>query len=236
MDVSLRGRQITVNNRCLERDISTGGLFPKAWIHTDHGFQLLKGGDPACVENEILASKICQCFRCPQVIYKESFYEGEKVSVSKLIISLEQSIVSRESYEIYAVNHGQNVLDEIRKLDAYAFDMMNILDYLVGNTDRHWGNWGLLVDNRTNRPLCLHPLMDFNQAFQAYDQIEGAGCLPLLPSHVSQMNAALAAAGRVGLNQIQEIDRDWFGENPDKYDMFSRRLALLKCRSFANNT
>ena len=25
--------------------------------------------------------------------------------------------------------------------------MMNILDYLVGNTDRHWENWGLLVDN-----------------------------------------------------------------------------------------
>lgn len=20
--------------------------------------------------------------------------------------------------------------------------MMNIVDYLVGNTDRHWGNWG----------------------------------------------------------------------------------------------
>ena len=28
--------------------------------------------------------------------------------------------------------------------------MMNILDYLVGNTDRHWENWGLLVDNETS--------------------------------------------------------------------------------------
>ena len=40
--------------------------------------------------------------------------------------------------------------------------MMNILDYLVGNTDRHWENWGLLVDNETNRPIRLHDLMDFN--------------------------------------------------------------------------
>ena len=32
-------------------------------------------------------------------------------------------------------------------------------------TDSHWKNWGLLVDNSTNRPVSLHPLMDFNQAF-----------------------------------------------------------------------
>ena len=51
----------------------------------------------------------------------------------------------------------------ILKLDGYSYDMMNLLDYLVGNADRHWGNWGFLVDNRTNQPVRLHPLMDFNQ-------------------------------------------------------------------------
>ena len=38
--------------------------------------------------------------------------------------------------------------------------MMNIIDYLTGNTDRHWGNWGLLIDNRTNQPVRLHDLID----------------------------------------------------------------------------
>ena len=36
--------------------------------------------------------------------------------------------------------------DKILELDAHGYYMMNILDYLVGNTDRHWENWGLLVD------------------------------------------------------------------------------------------
>ena len=50
--------------------------------------------------------------------------------------------------------------------DDFDERMMNILDYLVGNTDRHWENWGLLVDNETNQPIRLHDLMDFNRAFQ----------------------------------------------------------------------
>lgn len=29
--------------------------------------------------------------------------------------------------------------------------MMNIVDYLIGNTDRHWGNWGFLVNNANNK-------------------------------------------------------------------------------------
>ena len=35
--------------------------------------------------------------------------------------------------------------------------MFSILDDLAGNKDRHWGNRGFLVDNKTNRPLKLLP-------------------------------------------------------------------------------
>lgn len=40
-------------------------------------------------------------------------------------------------------------------------------------------NWGLLVDNKDNKPLCLHKLMDFNQSFQAYDTLDGGNCQTL---------------------------------------------------------
>lgn len=106
--------------------------------------------------------------------------------------------------------------------------MMNILDYLIGNTDRHWGNWGFLVDNRTNRPVCLHPLMDFNQAFQAYDRPEGANCQTVFPLHATQQEAALSAVSQVGLNQLREVDEAWFGSDQKKSQMFFQRLAFLK--------
>lgn len=171
VDVSLRGKQMTVEIQSLARDLSTNGCFPKAWVRREKKFFLLKDGGTDAVEREILASKVCRCFRCPQIIYREGVYDGEKVSVSELITSLCNSIVSREAFEVYAVNQEFDALEYILKLDEYDFYMMNILDYLVGNTDRHWGNWGLLIDNRTNQAISLHALMDFNQAFQVYEKL-----------------------------------------------------------------
>lgn len=43
-DVSLRGRQITVQNAGPAPDLSTEGCFPKAWLRTEKGFRLLKNG------------------------------------------------------------------------------------------------------------------------------------------------------------------------------------------------
>lgn len=85
IDVSLRGRQITVQNDSLIPDLSTSGRFPKAWLRTERGFRLLKDGGGEAVENEILASKICQCFDCSQVVYQEEYYEGERVSTATRI-------------------------------------------------------------------------------------------------------------------------------------------------------
>ena len=65
-------------------------------------------------------------------------------------------------------------------------------------TDRHWGNWGLLVDNSTNRPVSLHPLMDFNQAFHSYEDLEGANCQTVFPERMTQRKQRSARQNRRG--------------------------------------
>ena len=228
VDVSLRGKQMTIENKELAQDLSTNGCFPKAWIRVEKGFCLLKDGGENAVQNELLASCICQCFSCDQVVYHKDYYEGQQVSVSDIFTSKKYSIVSREQFEIYAVNQEINPLDYILKLDNYSYYMMNILDYLVGNTDRHWGNWGFLVDNATNQPIRLHPLMDFNQAFHRYDNLEGSNCQTVLPEIMTQKEAAIQAVKQVGLNQKREIKEEWFVNRKSEYRMIQKRLALLK--------
>lgn len=228
VDISLRGKQMTVENSSLAQDLSTNGCFPKAWVHKENGFCLLKDGGTEVVENEVLASKICQCFSCHQVIYQEDFFEGEKVSVSEIMTNMDYSIVSREAFEVYAQNEEIDALEYILKLDSYSYYMMNILDYLIGNTDRHWGNWGFLVDNKTNQPICLHALMDFNQAFHSYDTIDGANCQTVLPRIMNQREAALEAVSRIGLNQQKKIEREWFFGWEQEYEMLRERLEILK--------
>lgn len=226
VDVSLRGKQMTVQNSYfLADDLGTQGCFPKAWIREVNSFYLLKDGGIGPVKKELLASKICQCFSCNQVVYESFFYKGEEVSKSKLITSLDYSLVTYEHFNIYAVNYEIDIENYIETLDGYSFHMMNILDYLIGNIDRHWGNWGFLVDNKTNTPVRLYDLMDFNKSFECYDNIDGANCLTVKGK--TQKEAALQGVKAIGLNQKQDVKKEWF-EKEEHWDMFQRRLQLLK--------
>ena len=228
VEISLKGRQMTVTNRELAPDLSTKGCFPKAWIRDKEGFRLLKDGDGDAVRRELLASRICQCFDIPQVIYEEDCFEGEPVTRSGLITSKERSMVSKMAFDIYACNHGLDTLDVCRSLDPNTYYGMNILDYLTGNTDRHPENWGFFIDNSTNKYFSLYPVMDFNQCFLSYDDLEGANCQTVLPDRMTQREAAVEAVKKIGLRQIKEVDMSIFGSMEKEAEMFSKRLAELR--------
>lgn len=228
IDIALKGKQYTVQNEYLAKDLSTDGCFPKAWQRVHNDFRLLKGGDFGAVERELLASQICRCFHVSQVLYEKDYFDGEKVSVSSNITSKEYSIVPMEAFEVYAANHNRNTKKYILSLDKHNYYMMNIIDYLVGNTDRHWGNWGVLVRNSNNKPVRLYDLMDFNQAFHSYDNMEGANCQTMFGEHMNQKEAAILAVKKIGLNQIKEVSEAIFSELPQFYEMFCKRLELLR--------
>lgn len=232
VDVSLRGKQLTAQNAELVNpadaagDISTMGVAPKAWVRRDGAFFLFKDGDPREVEAELLASRIARCFSVDQVYYERDQYDGEPVTKSELITSPERSIVAIEYVDIWARNRDKDYLAIVLKKDAYGYYMMNIIDYLVGNTDRHWGNWGFWVDNKTNRLKKLYPLMDFNKAFSAYDTTDGVRCQTTLVK-MSQREAAVEAVSKIGLNQLTEVQPDWFGD-AQTWKMFRARLEILQ--------
>lgn len=229
VDIALRGHQMSVTNSyLLANDLSTNGCYPKAWVRDGSSFLLYKNGGSEVVFREVLASKICRCFKCHQVLYEAEKFNGVSVSASKIMSNQDYSLVSYASYDIYCLNHDWNTLDRILRLDAYGYYMMNILDYLIGNTDRHRENWGLLVDNQTNRPVRLHDLMDFNYAFTSYDSLEGANCLTDEFHRLSQKEAAIQAVKKIGLNQISEIDPTIFEGNERLYRMFEQRLSFLQ--------
>ncbi len=232
VEVSLRGKNPTVTNQELTvqafaPDLATKGVFPKAWLRTEDGFLLLKDGGEEVVRKEVLASEICQCFDIPQVRYWLDSFEEEPVSACKLITSKEFSMMTKKAYEIFTLNQGLDVIEECIALDPIAYHGMNILDYLTGNTDRHMENWGVLVDNTTNKPVGLHPLMDFNQCFLAYDQPEGARCLTV-NGRMTQREAAIEAVKHIGLRQIREMDMTKFAGMEKEAAMFIQRLDELK--------
>ena len=231
VELSLKGRQMTVTNHELAPDLSTHGCYPKAWIREASGFKLLKDGSSDSVRRELLASTICQCFDIPQVIYKEYWYHDECVTQSDIITSKDYSMVSKMAFDIYAANHDLNSYEVCKSIDPITYYGMNILDYLTGNTDRHAENWGFLIDNETNNYIRLYPLMDFNQCFLSYDTLDGATCqtVPWIAGapRPTQREAAIDAVKHIGLRQTKEMNMNCFGDMKEEADMFCKRLNEL---------
>ena len=125
VDVSLLGQNLTVENAELLEpqdtagDVSTQGAVPKAWIKRDGHFILLKDGGKRDVQAELLASRVARCFDAEQVLYEPYEYNGVSVSASRLITSVERSIVPMEYAEIYAANHDTTLKAMISEYDQY---------------------------------------------------------------------------------------------------------------------
>ena len=85
-----------------------------------------------------------------------------------------------------------------------------------------------LIHILNNKPISLHPLMDFNQSFQMYDILDGANCQTCFDERMNQKQAALQVVERVGLNQICGIEDEWFQYFPEYMEMFKKRLDILK--------
>lgn len=70
--------------------------------------------------------------------------------------------------------------------------------------------------------------MDFNQAFHSYDTLEGANCQTAFGVKMTQKEAAVGAVREVGLNQIKEVEEEVFDRLSQYFEMFGKRLELLK--------
>lgn len=229
VDVFLRGKGLTINKDNLDsKDISTSGQCPKAWIREKNKkLVLYKDGNASEVKNEVLASKIVSCFKVDAVKYLLDKYDNKYVSKCDIITSKEYSILNAFDLKIYCMNNEIDFFDYIMKLDKYNYHMMNIIDYLIGNNDRHPNNWGVMIDNKTNKILRLYSLMDFNKAFKNYKNLTGGKCLTTRES-MSQLEAAVEAVNTVGLNLKKSIPKNVFEGNNVKSLMFFKRLEKLK--------
>ena len=159
------------------------------------------------MEAELLASRIARCFSVAQVLYEPMEYQGRRVSGSELCTTKDESIVSAGDMGRYLARAGKSLWELVREQDAYSYHMMNIIDYLIGNTDRHRRNWGFRVRNDSHTPGKLFPLMDFNRSFRDYDSPEGGTCLAA-EEPVSRREAAARGVRAIGLNLSCPLQED----------------------------
>jgi transcriptional regulator with XRE-family HTH domain len=160
-------------------ELTTNGMLPKAWrLLEGDGIYLYKGGSSGAANtgnepySEYYASQIAQAMGLNAVTYDLENWKGILASKCKLFTNIDTAFVPagrivrsgglRACLDYYA-GLGRDFVENMRS--------MLVLDAVIYNGDRHFGNFGLLRDNRSGAILAPAPLFDhglslFNYAMQ----------------------------------------------------------------------
>ncbi len=148
-------------------EFGTDGYYAKCWMREGQDIYLYKTGSAMYEIEPVSEYLACQLasILCPNsVAYDLAFYHQKLISKCKLFTSEAVSLVKASSLfgnertipqllEGFAVIGGE---DDFRR--------MCVLDALIFNHDRHYGNFGALVDATTQKPIGMAPVYDHNRS------------------------------------------------------------------------
>jgi hypothetical protein len=166
--VALTGTEENCRSFTISPELTTGGMLPKAWRSLEgDGIYLYKGGtfgasnagrEPYC---EYYASQIAQTMHLNAVQYELENWHG--ITASKCALFTDINTAYIPAWRIVCSGGIAACLDYYEKLGpdfAEHLRSMLVFDALIYNEDRHFGNFGLLRDNRSGRIIAPAPVFD----------------------------------------------------------------------------
>ncbi|WP_067139430.1 HipA domain-containing protein [Oceanivirga salmonicida] len=151
-------------------EYTTNGAIKKCWYRYDNGKTVLFKSNSVEYANrgkeaytEFYTGQVAKYFDFDYVKYDLVNYKGNIVSACDIFTSEKISYVP-----IFKVldKKDNNNLEKINEIMGYDFmaDML-VFDSLIGNIDRHLGNFGLLRNNDTGEILRPAPIFDNGLSF-----------------------------------------------------------------------
>ena len=148
-------------------EFTTNGMLPKCWRRIDGKILLYKGGTMGASNtgnepySEFYAYQIGKILGINAIPYNLSKWKDILCSTCELFTSKDVSFVPVGRI---ARSGGMQAVKEYYKELGPEFEKalndMLIFDALIFNTDRHYGNFGFLIDSHTNSIIAPAPLFD----------------------------------------------------------------------------
>jgi hypothetical protein len=224
-------------------EFTTNGMLPKCWRRENGVIRLYKGGTSGASNtgnepySEFYAAQIADALGINAISYGLSKWQSELCSTCELFTSKDYSfmpigrLVSKggmKAVREYYESLGEEFIN--------ALDDMLVLDAIICNVDRHFGNFGFLVDNRTNKIAAPAPLFDhgnslFNLAGR--DDLASGTALSdyadtLVPcvydDFIGTAKQVLSNRHRDGLRRLL----DFRFNRHSRYNLDSKRLKLIE--------
>lgn len=224
-------------------EFTTNGMLPKCWRRLSGKICLYKGGTEGASNtgnepySEYYAWQVAQLLGVNAIPYTLTRWKETLCSRCELFTSKESGFVPVgqivQSGGMQAViNHYAGLGQECRS----ALEDMFVLDAVIGNTDRHLGNFGFLVASESNRLTGPVPFFDhgnslFNfaaqaelesrQAFLAFADAQTPACYS---DFFSVAKACLKDRHREGLGRLLHVRL----KRHPRYNLSPRRLTLIE--------
>lgn len=163
-------------------EFTTNGMLPKCWRRIKGKIYLYKGGTTGASNtgmepySEFYAHQVAQAMEIDSVPYNICKWKGELCSYCEIFTSKDYSFVPvGKIVKTGGMTAVREFYEKLGKKYVKALDDMIVLDALICNTDRHYGNFGFLVNNKTNKIVAPAPLFDHGNSlynFAGRDDLE----------------------------------------------------------------
>lgn len=231
----LCGQQFSITSP----ELTTDGAFDKCWVRNESGIYLMKAGSTGASNagrepySEVLASEIYEKLCSSGVSYSLNRYHGRVVSKCSIFTDEQYGYRPAAAYSLFGMGIP-DLLDEFNKFgSADLFREMIVADAVTINQDRHFGNFGFLINNDTFERITMAPVFDFNLAMFPYaDWVEGFPDMDdwiakrgpqIGPDYYSTAQALMTPAIRCELVNLKDLELKV--ETDDKFD--AARLGIV---------
>ena len=156
-------------------EFTTNGMLPKCWRRIAGKIVLYKGGTSGAPNagnepySEFYASQVAQAMGINAISYGLAKWKGILCSTCELFTSRETAyipvgrVVTKGGMKAVA-EYYHSLGPDFEK----ALRDMLVFDAVVCNTDRHFGNFGLLINSNTNQVSWPAPLFDHGNSLFNY--------------------------------------------------------------------
>lgn len=224
-------------------EFTTNGMLPKCWRRESGVIRLYKGGTSGFSNtgnepySEFYAAQVARTLGFNAIDYRLSQWKGVLCSTCELFTDKEHSflpvgrIVSSGGTEAVRAYY-----EKLGSAFVEALHDMFVLDAVICNTDRHYGNFGFLVNSRTNTIEAPAPLFDHGNSlfnFAGQDDLESEAALDayaatlepcVYDDFIGTAKAVLTEKHREGLRHLLTFR---FKKHP-RYNLPEKRLRLIE--------
>lgn len=224
-------------------EFTTNGMLRKCWRRISGKVYLYKGGTEGASNtgfepySEFYAAQIAAAMGVRAIPYALSRWKGVLCSTCELFTSKEYSYIpvghlvtkgGMDAVKAYYESLGPEFTAALRE--------MLVFDAVICNVDRHFGNFGVMVDNRTNTVVSPAPLFDHGNSLFNFAGMDAWSSDAALEEYIETLAPSvyddfLGTAKSVLTPELREKLRHLltfrFKKHP-RYNLPAKRLRMIE--------